>query len=306
MELSFPRYLLAKQSIDDRSLNRNVLDKLKLTLQTSLQENPFRVVEIGAGIGTMLMRLLRWKILPKTNIEYTLIDEMPENIAFARQWLSKSARELGYRVEQANDESIRLSDSHSVVHVHLVQMDVFDFARAAGSFGADLLVAHAFLDLLPLPESLAPLFSLLKPDGLAWLTVNFDGVTTLEPVLNPALDELIERLYHESMNSRLSGGDSQTGRHLFAHFKQFGVEIVSAGASDWVVYPVKGLYPDEEAYFLHSILQFFESSLTEHPALDAAAFENWLARRHEQVKQAELIYIAHQMDFLVSVPPQLL
>ena len=123
---------------------------------------------------------------------------------------------------------------------------------------ADLLIAHAFLDLLPMPESLPKLFSLTK--NLAWLTVNFDGVTSLEPVINSDLDAQIERLYHETMDTRPSGGDSLSGRHLFGHLKQVGAQIEAAGSSDWVVYPIKGQYLADEAYFLHFILHFFEES----------------------------------------------
>ncbi|MEJ5225400.1 MAG: hypothetical protein WHV44_13165, partial [Anaerolineales bacterium] len=170
-------------------------------------------------------------------------------------------------------------------------------------------IAHAFLDLLPMPHSLRRLFSLLKPGGLAWLTINFDGVTTFEPPIRlsadlsaPAsLDAHIERLYHASMDSRPTGGDSQSGRHLFAHIAQAGGKILAAGASDWVVYPVQGQYPADEAYFLHFILHFFEQSLSGHPDLDPAVFAAWLAQRRQQIENGELIYIAHQMDFLVQV-----
>jgi hypothetical protein len=34
--------------------------------------------------------------------------------------------------------------------------------------------------------------------------------------------------------------------------------------------------------------------------LDATAFERWLAKRHEQIEHGDLVYIAHQMDFLVK------
>jgi hypothetical protein len=52
MEYSFPHYLLSKQSVDDRALNRNVLDSLKANLRAA----PIRIIEVGAGIGTMLAR----------------------------------------------------------------------------------------------------------------------------------------------------------------------------------------------------------------------------------------------------------
>lgn len=42
-----------------------------------------------------------------------------------------------------------------------------------------------------MPESLPKLLSLTN--SLAWLTINFDGVTSLEPTIDAALDEQIER-----------------------------------------------------------------------------------------------------------------
>lgn len=299
MEFSFPRYLFAKQSVDDRALNQNVLKALRNELADWPVSQPLQIVEVGAGIGTMLARLLRWGLLPP-QAEYTLVDEMEENIAFARNWLPDWGVKNGYSVE-TNPEGIRFSTPKSALQIRFVQMDVFDFIRAQAGFRYDLLIAHAFLDLLVMPEGLLSLFQLLKPAGLAWLTVNFDGVTSLEPTLDPRLDALIERLYHQSMDSRPTGGDSQSGRHLFGHLSQAGAEIVSAGASDWVVYPLKGQYPADEAYFLQFILHFFESSLGSHPELDAQQFTGWLAKRRAQVKRAELIYIAHQIDFLARL-----
>jgi len=319
MEYSFPRYLLAKQTVDDRALNKDVLAALKARLSTLSSAFPFpesvdqsvsgirtsvqypltTVIEVGAGIGTMLARLLRWDILPP-NVDYTLVDEMPENIAFAREWLPAWARENGCEAQTLPDGSIRLSASSSVF-VHFAQADVFDFIHSSISSSADLLIAHAFLDLLPMPESLPKLFSLVKPGGLAWLTINFDGLTSLEPVIEPALDAKIERLYHASMDSRPTGGDSLSGRRLFGHLKQVSAEILAAGASDWVVHPLKGQYPADESYFLHFILRFFETSLANHPELDPRLLDEWLKQRRAQIERAELVYIAHQMDFLTLV-----
>ena len=81
MEYSFPRYLLSKQSVDDRALNKDVLSALK----SHLPEQPIRIIEVGAGIGTMLRRLVRWDILQKA--EYMIVDEMTENIEYASAWI---------------------------------------------------------------------------------------------------------------------------------------------------------------------------------------------------------------------------
>jgi hypothetical protein len=292
MEYSFPHYLHSKQTVDDRALNKDVLD----TLKANLPPAPFSVTEIGAGIGTMFTRLIEWDLL--TNADYLALDEMEENIAYASEWIPKWAETASLRAERIAENRIRLQDKKRDICITFEHTDVFDFIKTNPP-KSDLLIAHAVLDLFPLPESHPKLFSLTK--SLAWLTINFDGLTIFEPTIDPALDELIERLYHESMNTRATGGDSRTGRHLFSHLESAGAKILAAGASDWVVHSVNGKYPADEKYFLYFILHFFEESLTGHKDLDANTFANWLPKRRTQIERGELIYIAHQMDFLVKV-----
>jgi len=292
MEFSFPHYLLAKQTVDDRALNKDVFAALK----ANLPKPPIRMIEIGAGIGTMLTRLIEWGLL--TNADYLALDEMAENIAYAAEWIPKRAESAGLRVERTAENEIRLQDKKRDVRVTFERADVFDFIKTNPP-KSDLLIAHAVLDLFPLPESLPKLFSLTK--SLAWLTINFDGLTTFEPTIDVALDKQIERLYHESMNTRPTGGDSRTGRHLFSHLRSVGAQILAAGASDWVVHPINEEYPADEKYFLHFILHFFEESLTGHKDLDANTFADWLSKRRAQIERGELVYIAHQMDFLAKV-----
>ena len=289
MDYSFPRYLLAKQTVDDRALNRPVLEALK----AHLPARRVRVIEVGAGMGNMLGRLLSWGVL--THADYVHVDAMGENIRFAAEWLPQWAAEAGMHLERAGGNQLRMHDAARDVVVTLVQADVMEFIAGSPEPG-DLLVAHAFLDLLPMPESMLRLLTLTK--DLAWLTVNFDGVTSMQPVINPDLDDRIERLYHETMDNRATGGDSRAGRHLFQHLRAAGAEILAAGASDWVVYGQNGRYPPEEDYFLYYILHFFEEALRGNPELDANAFQEWLRERRAQVERGELVYIAHQMDFL--------
>ena len=58
----------------------------------------------------------------------------------------------------------------------------------------------------------------------------------------------------------------------------------------------QGHYSDDEAYFLHHMLHFFESSLTGRPELDPERFAAWLARRRAQIDAGELALIVHQID----------
>lgn len=290
MDYSFPRYLLSKQTVDDRALNKDVLNALRV----NLPPEPISVIEVGAGIGTMLKRLVTWNIFCRG--EYVIVDAMEENIAYAREWIPQWATEAGLSVERTAENELLLCDRTRDVHIHLECADVFEFIQK-NKEPADVLIAHAFLDLLPLPESLEKLF--LLTNGLAWLTLNFDAMSALQPVIDRALDEKIERLYHASMDTRSSGGDSRTGRKLFEHFRWVNAQVLAAGASDWVVYAKDGNYPADEKFFLQFILQFFESSLMGCEELPSAVLASWLAKRHQQIEHGELVYIAHQMDFLI-------
>ena len=291
MDYSFPRYLLSKQTVDDRALNKDVLNALRI----HLPPDPVSIIEVGGGIGTMLKRLVEWKIFCAG--EYILVDASEENLVYAREWIPLWAAESGLSVERLKRNQLVLCDQAREIHIQLECADVFDFIQK-NTRPADVLIAHAFLDLLPLPESLESLFTLTH--RLAWLTINFDGMSAFQPTIDRLLDEKIERLYHETMDARLTGGDSLTGRKLFEDLRSIHAEILAAGSSDWVVYDNHGHYPADEKYFLQFILHFFENSLKGCNELESDVFERWLAKRHEQIEHGELVYIAHQMDFLVK------
>ncbi len=282
-QIPFPAYLAAKTTVDDRALNRHVWE----TLRTSLPpvDAPLAVLEVGGGIGTMLERVMAWGLFDGRTgpIRYTLLDSDPANTAAAHA---------------------RLAGTDLSINLAIMTADVLDYANNVVNQGqANLLIAHAFLDLLDLPTALPDLVGLLRPDGLLYATINFDGVTLFEPTIDPVLDKKFEDLYHASMDQRMidgkPSGDSRTGRRLFGHLRAAGMAILAAGASDWVVHAgVDGRYVADEAIFLRAILGFFAESLGGHPELDAAQFGEWLQKRHGQIDRGELVYIAHQLDFL--------
>lgn len=305
IQYSFPRYLAAKTSVDDRALNRQVWDALASHLSATSPVRPLRVLEAGAGTGTMLERMVEWGLLGHAC--YTAVDSSLENREAAFQRLPRWAEAHGFRLTGLPGEGLIFEKPGSLIELDYAAQDLFDFAprQLAGSKW-DLLVAHAFLDLLDIPAALPVLFKLLKPGALFYFTLNFDGVTLFEPPIDPTFDELIERLYHCTMDERITAGrrsgDSRSGRHLFGHLRQAGAQILAAGASDWVVHPSPQGYPGDEAYFLHHIIHFIEGSLAGRPELDPAHFSSWAAKRHAQIERGELVYIAHQLDFLGRAP----
>lgn len=179
--------------------------------------------------------------------------------------------------------------------------NALEFAACPENRGAwDVLMAHAVLDLLDLPSALPGLMGCLRPGGLFYFTLVFDGATILQPEIDPAFDAQIEALYHRTMDERLTNGqpsgDSRSGRHLFEFLRCAEAEVLAAGSSDWVVLSGPEGYPADEAYFLHFIVNTIYGALRSHPELDALRFAAWAAERHRQIERGELVYIAHQLD----------
>jgi SAM-dependent methyltransferase len=286
MSYAYTRYLAAKKSVDDRALNRYVLSELCRLLPPGRP----RVLEIGAGLGTMVARLLEWQVI--TAGEYTLLDVDPQLLSDSRAWLCDWARTRGLPAEPQRD-GVRLGD----LRVRLVKSELGDYLEAGHGEPADLVIANAFLDLVDVPAVLPRLLRLLVPGGGYWFTINFDGESIFQPD-HPHDDEVLGA-YHRSMDHRVrygrSAGESRTGRHLFGHLRNAGAPALAAGPSDWVVLAgPDGAYPDDEAYFLATILQ------TVHDALDGpdapVGLADWLAARRRQLACGELVYLAHQLD----------
>jgi SAM-dependent methyltransferase len=302
---SFTRYLAAKKSVDDRALNRHVLETLARSLPILNSKGPLRVLEVGAGIGTMVERLLAWRVLDKA--AYTAVDSDPEVIDEARRRLPEWSVSCGYATDLQGPNTMALKKGDQDMLVEFEPREIGEFAyREKGNRSWDLLIASALLDLVDVPSFLPRLFSLLRPGGVFYFTINFDGVTIFQPEFDRTLDAKIVRLYHETMDQRIvSGrpsGDSFAGRHLFTNIQACGAELLDVGSSDWVVYAVSNGYPQDEAYFLHHIIHTIWTALEGSPDLDAELLASWTRERHDQIEQGILVYIAHQLDFLGRIP----
>ena len=272
--VDYARYLLAKRRLDDRSLNHQVWLALADYLRGS---SGCQILELGAGVGTMVERLQGAGLL--TRAGYTLLDGDCNLLTLARE---------------------RLGDERQGTVLTYVAAAFQEFLQQA-SCQYDLIVAHSFLDLIDLPLLLPRLMALLKPGAAFYFTMNFDGGTILQPPVQPDLDEKIERLYHQTMDERqfhgAPAGDSQTGRHLPELLRQAGGAVTAAGSSDWVVFAGPEGYPDDEAYFLDCILDTMEMALRDRPELTAAELAAWLGQRRQQIASGELFYVAHQLDY---------
>lgn len=306
---TFQRYLSSKRTVDDRALNHHVWESLHHELSRRVSpERTLNILELGGGIGTMVERLVEEGRLPNTS--YHMLDEQAENITAASARLQSGFAApaaaltggLPFDLSPVHTSTLQAPDG-AKVDLSLYTSDLFDFLAKAGPLmQIDLLLAHAFLDLLDIPSALPQLVATLRPGALLYFTINFDGVTILEPTIDPAFDAHIEQVYHQTMDDRITNGkpsgDSKTGRHLFHQMQTANIQVLDAGSSDWVVIPHHGKYPHDEAYFLHFIIHNMHGALVNHPALESQRFREWIATRHAQIERGELIYIAHQLDYL--------
>src|SRR5262245_52873096 len=266
MTFDYARYLAAKTTVDDRALNRHVLAELRRLLPAGAP----RVLEVGAGLGTMVARLVDWGALGAG--EYTLLDTDRQLLDCSRRWLCDWAAARGLRSEQLPD-GLQVGD----LRVRLVHAELGRFLETAqGDQGvqgvqreqADVLIANAVLDLVDVPAVLPGLLRLLVPGGVYWFTINYDGESVFAP--GHPHDDQVMRAYHRDMDERVRygrpAGESRTGRHLFQHLRAAGAPALAAGSSDWVVSAgPDGTYAGDGAYFLRSILDNIGSELRDAP-----------------------------------------
>ena len=298
---SLMRYLAAKRSVDDRALNWQVWQRLVAALPRATTEQPLHILEVGAGIGSMVQRLLADNVF--THATYTAIDKAPALLTEAHRGLFQWADDRGFEADEDLQGKLHFRRLGQHITIETEAIDVAHFmAREHGRRAWDLLIGQAFLDLIDIPTTLPGLCSLMRPGGLLYFPTTFDGDTVFQPESDTEFDRAIEACYHRAIDERVRdgkpSGDSRAGRRLLAYLRTAAVDVLAAGGSDWVVFAGDNGYPADEAYFLHDIIHTIDLVLTGHHHLDAERLAAWVAQRHAQIEQGALVYIAHQLDVL--------
>jgi hypothetical protein len=296
MTSSFQRYLRAKRTVDDRALADRLVDDLRdlLAARGAASDRPLRVLEVGAGIGTMLARGIEWDLLPTGGIQYTAVDLQSENITRFPRYIETWAENRSITVESG--QALTLAGPDRQIELELVDAEAIAYAEATDR-KYDLVVGAALLDILDL-SNLPVLLGTLASGGVYYFPITFDGGTRFSPS-HPA-DRAVERHYHKHMDDK-AGGSSQAGSEALSRLQQLPGIGVDAAGSDWLVRPSNGGYPGDEAYFLGFILDSIGEAVTEITDGEFEPLDEWLDTRRAQVDAGQLIYLTHQLDLLGTV-----
>ena len=305
LKITYIRYLAAKKYVDDRALNGHVWQTLKTNLPSSCSQEKLEVIEFGAGTGTMFERAISWGLSP--HLHYTMVEINPEYLAAFTsppfQNRHSSSHTLEWRSSTSAD--IRSTDVDGTVDIVCADLnDVISNQKYHRRW--DLIMAHAVMDLVKIDDVLTGFEQLVKPGGLLYLSLNYDGLTSFLPPFDSAFEHHLFERYHHSMDQRTTNGrpagSSRSGRELFSQLSKRHLSILAAGSSDWIVYPTVRGYLDNDAYFLQTILQTIHQELQRDNQLDPHRLDAWVARRQAQINATELIFMARNIDFLVKVP----
>ncbi|MES3161815.1 MAG: class I SAM-dependent methyltransferase [Halorubrum sp.] len=290
-------YLTAKRSVDDRALNRRVWDRFvsQLEARASETDRPLRVVEVGAGVGSMVARLADWEQLPGT-VSYRAVDVEPACVAAARERVPEWLSAAGYTTAVRDDGTVIADHPTRDTRFEIG----FETADARGiTDEADAVIAAAFFDIVDPDRLLTSVHDVLRRGGVLYAPCTFDGATHFSPA-HPD-DDRIETAYHRHMDEvREIPGSSRAARHLVERAPKHGYDVEAVGGGDWVVRPRAGTYPAEEAVFLEHLLATIDEALADYPPaeLDPSIREEWGRTRRSQLADGEFGLVAHHLDVL--------
>lgn len=273
------RFLDAVRTVDDRALSPRVLDHIAQRLSDI--DEP-RVIEIGAGIGAMPIRLVTRGILPD-GTRYTGIEKDPELAAVARDQLT------GHHATPRTDGI----DLHGNDRTISVTIEAGDGYEAIERSTWDLIIVNAVppdRDTTALVEDLT---AQTTPTGACYVPVAYDGVTEFVP--EHPHDEAVVAAYHATLTD--DGGWPHLGRTLIDAVQATTARLIAVAGADRIIQPTNEGYPNNEGDVLHHTINAIEA-ITPEADIPPDRLDTWVTHRRNHVDQGELTYIAHGLDVL--------
>jgi hypothetical protein len=172
----------------------------------------------------------------------------------------------------------------------------------------NVITAHAFLDLTPLPQALRRFAAWLQPGGYLYASLNYDGDTALLPVYEDAAFEarLLGHYNHTMERRRVDGqatGGAYCGRRLHGLLPEYGFDILVHGSSDWNIAPVLGEYRDGDSVCLKALLEMIHGEGQRSGLFCQDRLDRWHDDRLRLLQQQRLELTIRQLDLLARYHP---
>lgn len=294
-------YLEAKFYLDSAGLNRLVLRRFRRCLEGL--ESP-RLLDLGTGTGAMLRRCLAMNL--KGSPLLVGIDKDADSLVLARDKIAALRGQPGAMSTAAG--------APGAPRIRLLRLDLVKAALqkmpqtglAAGSF--DCVTAHALMDLLPLEPVIDWAWSLLRPGGLFYASLNYEGLTRFLPAgAHRDFEASLLEDYNRSMDERrvagLSSGGSRSGSRLLSALAGQGFRLLASGRSDWKIRPRHfrpGGSGDAESTLLRALLAMIYREALNRQSFPGRAgeLESWYASRMRAVRERRLGLRVRHLDVL--------
>jgi SAM-dependent methyltransferase len=234
-------------------------------------------LDVGAGTCATLRRLLNSELT--TPLSLTALDRDPALLDIARQ------------------EAAGWLQDKRLAAIRFASVELKDY-RPDRLY--NVITAHAFLDLAPLPEALRLFAAWLQPGGYLYTSSNYDGDTALLRVYDDADFEarLLHHYNHTMERRRVDGqatGGAYCGRRLHELLPKYGFDILAHGSSDWNIAPVLSEYRDGDSVCIEALLEMIYGE-AQRPGLFR---QDQLDRWHED----RLRLLIHHLDLLARYHP---
>jgi SAM-dependent methyltransferase len=305
----FQEYLEAKRLVDLQCLNRSVLTDFVTRIE-SLRDPS--ILDLGTGTGLIIRKLAEMQLKGDAYIAGVDIDQRSCHAAVSL--IEDDITHTGFRrVEKDRQKDpcscgfIRAQSGGLQLCIDIRIGDALAPGTPwlPGDAAFDAVTANSFLDLMPLKDIVMVIRGLLKPGGLLYATINYDGMTTLLPLSSDTEFEadLLDN-YNRSMDMRrirgkVSGG-SRTGSRLFGVLIEEGFALLKWGCSDWIVVPEQGRYKRGEEIFLRAIIRMIYDEGLKGGRLKREKLDRWLSERVAALEDGRLAFMNHQIDVLAA------
>jgi len=281
---NYPRYLKALQSVSARAQSDALYQQFLDALAARADETraPLRLLEIGAGRGDQMERILDDMAARDTVVHYTALEPQPEN--------------------RTVTESVAESYVAGLHTVTVQPTPLLDVATENG-IAYDAIVAPSVLDLMPLHDALATVEALLSETGILYAPLTFAMGTKLAPypsARTAGTEHKVTSIYHNSIRQKNNIEKGMYPAHEISSWANMRSAHLTMQGSDWVIAPSKKTYYQDEAYALQSILAFMHDEAEQVATIPQPDLDSWWTTRMRMLHNNTLIYTANQFDLLIQ------